>query len=80
MVKEGAAAQNFTDRTDDSKGDGKTDTHAQTVEDGIAHRIFAGESLCSTQHNTVDHNQRDKDTQAGKTKALRIANSADESL
>ena len=52
VVEEGAASQNFTDRTDDGQGDGKANAHANTIEDGVTHGVFAGESLGPAQHDT----------------------------
>lgn len=64
ISKDGTAAQNFTDGTDNRQAEGKTQPHPDTVEHTIEHGVLGGKGLGAAQHDAVDHNQRDEQTQA----------------
>ena len=67
----GTAAQNLTNSRHAEQGEGKTESHAETVKSGIEDIILAGKHLRTPQDDAVYNNQRQKDAEA-LIKALRI--------
>ena len=55
--------QQLTHCTNQSQCQRKTKTHAQTVQSRQAHGVLSSKRFSTTKHDTVHHNQRDKQTQ-----------------
>ena len=60
----GAAAQNLTDGGHAEQGEGKAETHAETVQRGIEDVILTGKHFGTAEDDAVYHDKRQEDAEA----------------
>ena len=64
MVESGKVSEDFPHQTYAGQGDGEADSGSDSVQSTVYHSVLVGESLGSSEHDAVNHNQRDEDTQS----------------
>ena len=61
----GTRSQHFSHQAEQCQRQSKTDSHSQSIKNRLKNRVFGSKSLCPTQNQTIDHNQRNKNAECG---------------